>query len=78
VSALVQLLLGQSHGRRGRHVVPSYDAPGTTYVAPMHGDVAWLSAADLVLDVPDAPELLSLFITRAVVDDVLPPAIVAR
>lgn len=36
----------------------------------------WFSShtGDLVLDVPDAPELLSLFISRAVVDDVLPPA----
>ena len=31
-------------------------------------------AADLALDVPDAPELLLLFIVRAVVDDSLPPA----
>ncbi|KAG2483606.1 hypothetical protein HYH03_017548 [Edaphochlamys debaryana] len=35
------------------------------------------SLPDLVLDVPDAPELLSRFVARAVVDDVLPPAIVA-
>jgi len=32
------------------------------------------SADDLCLDVPDAPELLLLFILRAVVDDVLSPA----
>lgn len=32
------------------------------------------SIEDTVLDVPDAAELLSLFISRAVVDDVLPPA----
>ena len=31
-------------------------------------------AADLALDVPDAPELLLLFVVRAVVDDALPPA----
>ena len=31
-------------------------------------------AADLALDVPDAPELLLLFVVRAVVDDSLPPA----
>jgi hypothetical protein len=31
-----------------------------------------------VLDVPDAPELLAVFIARAVVDDVLPPAAAHR
>ncbi|GFR42909.1 hypothetical protein Agub_g3905 [Astrephomene gubernaculifera] len=31
---------------------------------------------DLLLDVPDAPDLLARFVARAVVDDVLPPAIV--
>ncbi|GLC39813.1 hypothetical protein PLESTM_000944900 [Pleodorina starrii] len=35
------------------------------------------SLPDLVLDVPDAPELLARFVMRAVVDDVLPPAIVS-
>ncbi|EFJ42803.1 hypothetical protein VOLCADRAFT_107054 [Volvox carteri f. nagariensis] len=35
------------------------------------------SLPDLVLDVPEAPELLSRFVMRAVVDDVLPPAIVS-
>lgn len=35
------------------------------------------SLPDLVLDVPEAPELLTRFVTRAVVDDVLPPAIVS-
>ncbi|GIL51780.1 hypothetical protein Vafri_7690 [Volvox africanus] len=35
------------------------------------------SLPDLVLDVPDAPELLARFVTRAVVDDVLPPAVVS-
>ncbi|GAX79614.1 hypothetical protein CEUSTIGMA_g7055.t1 [Chlamydomonas eustigma] len=33
---------------------------------------------DTVLDVPDATELLSIFIARAVVDDVLPPAIISK
>eukprot|EP00879_Flechtneria_rotunda_P004521 GHRR01004776.1.p1 GENE.GHRR01004776.1~~GHRR01004776.1.p1 ORF type:complete len:295 (+),score=104.22 GHRR01004776.1:159-1043(+) len=36
------------------------------------------SIDDLVLDVPDAVELLSLFIARGVVDDVLPPACTSR
>ena len=36
------------------------------------------SIEDTVLDVPDAAELLSLFIARAVVDDVLPPAVAAK
>ncbi|KAG1680411.1 hypothetical protein FOA52_015502 [Chlamydomonas sp. UWO 241] len=36
------------------------------------------SIEDTLLDVPDAPELLAQFIARAVVDDVLPPAIVAK
>ena len=36
------------------------------------------SIEDTVLDVPDAAELLSLFISRAVVDDVLPPAITTK
>jgi len=31
-----------------------------------------------VLDVPDVAELLSLFIARAVVDDVLPPAVASK
>ena len=35
-------------------------------------------AGDLVLDCPEAPDLLAMFIARAVVDDVLPPAIVHR
>ena len=33
---------------------------------------------DLVLDVPDAVDLVSTFICRAVADDVLPPAVVKR
>ncbi len=33
---------------------------------------------DTTLDVPDAPELLALFIARAVADDILPPAIASR
>ncbi|KAG2437004.1 hypothetical protein HYH02_011436 [Chlamydomonas schloesseri] len=33
---------------------------------------------DLVLDVPDAPELLCRFVTRAIIDDVLPPAILSH
>mmetsp|Transcript_37781 Transcript_37781/g.95570 ORF Transcript_37781/g.95570 Transcript_37781/m.95570 type:complete len:712 (-) Transcript_37781:372-2507(-) len=36
------------------------------------------SIGDLVLDVPDAPDLLAMFIARAVVDDVLPPAFALR
>lgn len=36
------------------------------------------SIGDLVLDVPDAPELLSRFVLRAIVDDVLPPAVVTH
>ncbi|GBG58825.1 hypothetical protein CBR_g226 [Chara braunii] len=32
------------------------------------------SIDDLSLDIPDAPELLSLFLARAVVDEILPPA----
>jgi len=33
---------------------------------------------DLKLDVPDAPELLALFLARAVVDEILPPAMIAK
>ena len=36
------------------------------------------SVEDLSLDIPDAVELLSLFLARAVVDDILPPAYLAR
>ena len=36
------------------------------------------SLDDLVLDVPEAPELLALFMARAVVDDVIPPVMVSR
>jgi len=36
------------------------------------------SIGDLVLDCPEAPDLLAMFIARAVVDDVLPPAIAHR
>lgn len=36
------------------------------------------SLDDLRLDVPDAVELLSLFIARGVVDDILPPAAITR
>lgn len=36
------------------------------------------SLDDLLLDVPDGVELLSLFIARGVVDDVLPPAAINR
>jgi programmed cell death protein 4 len=35
------------------------------------------SADDLVLDIPGALHLLSLFLGRAVVDEVLPPAFLA-
>ncbi len=31
---------------------------------------------DIMLDVPSAPDLMALFICRAVVDDVLPPSFV--
>lgn len=33
---------------------------------------------DLKLDVPEAPELLSLFIARAIIDDILPPSIMTK
>lgn len=33
---------------------------------------------DLCLDVPEAPELLALFIARAIVDDILPPSFLAQ
>jgi hypothetical protein len=36
------------------------------------------SVEDLSIDIPDAVELLSLFLARAVVDDILPPAYLAR
>ena len=36
------------------------------------------SLDDLVLDVPNAPQLLSLFMSRAIVDDVLPPSFVLQ
>lgn len=36
------------------------------------------SIDDTVLDVPDAPDLIALFIVRAIIDDVLPPAITTK
>ena len=36
------------------------------------------SCEDLVLDVPDAPHMLSLFLARLVVDEVVPPAFLTR
>ena len=36
------------------------------------------SVDDLKLDVPEAIELVSLFVARAVVDDIIPPAIVSK
>lgn len=36
------------------------------------------SIDDLVLDVPDAVDLVSLFLARAVIDDALPPAFVSK
>lgn len=36
------------------------------------------SVDDTALDVPEAAELLALFIARAVVDDVLPPAFASK
>lgn len=33
---------------------------------------------DLILDVPEATDMLSLFIARGVIDDILPPAAVHR
>ena len=33
---------------------------------------------DLSLDVPDAPELLAMFVSRAIVDDILPPAFLTQ
>ncbi|XP_042478144.1 MA3 DOMAIN-CONTAINING TRANSLATION REGULATORY FACTOR 2-like [Macadamia integrifolia] len=36
------------------------------------------SADDLVVDIPDAVDILGLFIARAVVDDILPPAFLSK
>lgn len=36
------------------------------------------SVDDLKLDVPEAPELIALFLARAVVDDILPPAMIDK
>eukprot|EP01018_Ginkgo_biloba_P024699 Gb_11642 [translate_table: standard] len=36
------------------------------------------SADDLALDIPDAVDILALFIARAVVDDILPPAFLTK
>lgn len=36
------------------------------------------SIDDLALDIPDAPDMLAVFISRAVVDDILPPAFIGR
>ncbi|CAH9128319.1 unnamed protein product [Cuscuta epithymum] len=36
------------------------------------------SADDLIVDIPDAVDVLALFIARAVVDDILPPAFLAK
>lgn len=41
------------------------------------GFIALISSLpDTLLDVPDAVDQMALFIARAVVDDILPPAIV--
>ena len=45
------------------------------FVLPQQGFTKLLEgAAELALDVPDAPAQVALFLARAVVDDVLPPA----
>ncbi|KAG2263247.1 hypothetical protein Bca52824_070326 [Brassica carinata] len=36
------------------------------------------SADDFVVDIPDAVDVLALFLARAVVDDILPPAFLPR
>ncbi|KAH0690271.1 hypothetical protein KY290_018511 [Solanum tuberosum] len=36
------------------------------------------SADDLAVDIPDTVDILALFVARAVVDDILPPAFIAR
>lgn len=36
------------------------------------------SVDDLRLDVPEAPDYIALFLARAVIDDVLPPAMIAK
>ncbi|KAL5560090.1 hypothetical protein UlMin_036301 [Ulmus minor] len=36
------------------------------------------SADDLIVDIPDAVDILALFIARAVVDDILPPAFLTK
>lgn len=36
------------------------------------------SIDDLALDIPEAPDMLAVFISRAVVDDILPPAFIGR
>lgn len=33
---------------------------------------------DLILDVPDAVDIMSLFICRAIADDILPPSFIGR
>lgn len=53
---------------------PQLPPPTHTTPTPPHPT----HTGDLVLDVPDAPDLLALFMARAVVDDVLPPAIAQR
>lgn len=37
-----------------------------------------ISADDLIVDIPDAVDVLALFIARAVVDDILPPAFLTK
>lgn len=37
-----------------------------------------MSADDLIVDIPDAVDILALFIARAVVDDILPPAFLTK
>ena len=36
------------------------------------------SADDLALDIPDAVDVLALFVARTVVDDILPPAFLTK
>lgn len=51
--------------------VISHEAAATGFLALLD------AAEDLALDVPAAPRLLSLFVARAVVDEVLPPSFLA-
>ncbi|KAJ8430704.1 hypothetical protein Cgig2_000269 [Carnegiea gigantea] len=57
-------------------IMEEYFTNGVVEVAA--SDLRDLGSNDLSVDIPDAANVLALFVARAVVDEVLPPAFIAR